>query len=37
MDAAFRFMKDNGYDAVKTGYVGTHHPARRAPLTASGW
>lgn len=22
MDDAFRFMKDNGYDAVKTGYVG---------------
>lgn len=22
LDAAFRFMKDNGYDAVKTGYVG---------------
>jgi glucan 1,4-alpha-glucosidase len=22
LDAAFQFMKDNGYDAVKTGYVG---------------
>ena len=22
VDAAFKFMKDNGYDAVKTGYVG---------------
>jgi glucan 1,4-alpha-glucosidase len=22
LDAAFKFMKDNGYDAVKTGYVG---------------
>ncbi|MBS1796338.1 MAG: glycoside hydrolase family 97 protein [Acidobacteria bacterium] len=22
LDAAFRFMKENGYDAVKTGYVG---------------
>ena len=22
LDSAFRFMKDNGYDAVKTGYVG---------------
>ena len=22
LDGAFRFMKDNGYDAVKTGYVG---------------
>lgn len=22
IDAAFKFMKDNGYDAVKTGYVG---------------
>jgi len=22
MDAAYRFMKDNGYDAVKSGYVG---------------
>jgi hypothetical protein len=22
MDSAFRYMKNNGYDAVKTGYVG---------------
>jgi hypothetical protein len=27
LDTAFRFMKDNGYDAVKTGYVGNIIPA----------
>jgi len=27
LDTAFRFMKDNGYDAVKTGYVGNIVPA----------
>lgn len=26
LDRAFRFMKDNGYDAVKTGYVGAIIP-----------
>ncbi len=26
LDAAFKFMKDNGYDAVKTGYVGPMLP-----------
>ncbi len=26
LDRAFRFMKDNGYDAVKTGYVGAMIP-----------
>jgi hypothetical protein len=26
LDAAFKFMKDNGYDAVKTGYVGSILP-----------
>lgn len=26
LDKAFRFMKDNGYDAVKTGYVGNLLP-----------
>ena len=27
LDTAFRFMKNNGYDAVKTGYVGNILPA----------
>lgn len=27
LDTAFRFMKNNGYDAVKTGYVGNIIPA----------
>ena len=27
LDKAFQFMKDNGYDAVKTGYVGNIVPA----------
>jgi hypothetical protein len=27
LDTAFRFMKENGYDAVKTGYVGNILPA----------
>jgi hypothetical protein len=27
LDTAFRFMRDNGYDAVKTGYVGNIIPA----------
>lgn len=28
MDQAYRFMKDNGYDAVKSGYVGNILPRR---------
>ncbi len=26
LDTAYRFMKDNGYDAVKSGYVGNILP-----------
>ena len=32
MDAAYKFMKDNGYDAVKSGYVGDMLPRGEIPL-----
>ena len=36
MHDAFRFMKENGYDAVKTGYVGPIIP-RSNIMTDNGW